>query len=407
MQIRGSSTRLSTIILALVVAFLTANIRAAAQTEAVLYSFGSGDSTSPNSMVTLDGAGNLYGTTMFGTVWQLSQQGGVWTENILYDFHGPSNYSTGGLILDAQGNVYGTTVFGGTAGGGSVFELSPQSSGGWSLQTLHSFGALSAGLYPQEGLVFDSAGNIYGTTNQGGTTNTNCLNPGCGVVFELRNTSGGWKEQVLHTFGNGTDGQFPGSKLILDSAGNLYGTTLAGGSATQGTVFELVHGSGGTWKERILHTFRGGKDGSFPFSNLIFDASGNLYGVTAYGGTYKNGGTVYELSPQTSGSWTYKILYDFGRSGDGAQPFGNIVFDSVGNLYGANDGGGANKVGAVFELSPQADGSWTETLLHSFGSGTDGLYAEKGVNIDPAGNLYGTADSGGTNGDGIVFEITR
>src|SRR5258708_15549694 len=165
MQTRGSSIRLSTTVLALVViAFLTANIRAAAQTEAVVYSFGAGDSTSPNSMVTFDGAGNLYGTTMFGTVWQLSQQGGVWTQNILYDFHGPSNYSSGGLILDAQGNVYGTTILGGT-GGGSVFELS-QSVGGWSLQTLHSFGALSAGFFPQEGLVLGRGGDIYGNTYQ-------------------------------------------------------------------------------------------------------------------------------------------------------------------------------------------------------------------------------------------------
>jgi uncharacterized repeat protein (TIGR03803 family) len=377
---------------------------APAQTESVVYSFtagNNGDNTAPDSPVIFDSAGTLYGSTMFGMVYQLTQSGGSWNENVLYDF-GHSNYSIGGVIFDSLGNLYGTTAFGGTSSNGSVFELSPSGSGSWTLRILHSFSAQSAGLFPSTAVAFDSAGNLYGVTQQGGNS-TNCIN-GCGVAFELKKGASGWQEQLLHSFGNGTDGQTPGSPLLLDAAGNLYGTTQGGGSTGNGTVFELIHSSSG-WKERILHTFQAGPDGKFPMCNLRFDASGNIFGVTANGGPI-NGGTVFELSPQLNGTWTYKVLYRFGRSGDVTQPFGSVAFDSAGNLYGAADGGGTNKVGGVWKLTPQASGSWTETVLHSFGSSGDGMNAQYGVTIDASGNLFGTTSSGGANGDGIVFEVT-
>ena len=196
-----------------------------------------------------------------------------------------------GLIFDTAGNLYGTTALGGDHGDGTVFELTPLEGGGWTEKKLHNFYKNGTdGFYPEAGLIFDAAGNLYGTTSWGGDHRA-------GTVFEMMpNGSGGWTEKVLYSFGNGTDGAYLYAGLIFDTAGNLYGTTSGGGDYGGGTVFELTPQEGGGWTEKKLHNFYYGTDGSGPFASLIFDAEGNLYGTTTYGGSH-NGGTVFEITP--------------------------------------------------------------------------------------------------------------
>ena len=384
---------------------------AQSQTFTGLYSFtGSTDGCCPSAGLTRDAAGNLYGTTRYGgpedkgTVFELMPRaGGGWTEQTLYSFGGGTDGAgpVAGLILDRAGNLYGTTSGGGDLacgapyGCGTVFRLMPQAGGRWTEQVLHSFGGGTDGEEPAAGLIFDPAGNLYGTTSYGGTYDY-------GVVFEIT-AGGGWREQVLHTFGSGGDGIVPyyGS-LVIDAAGNLYGTTLYGGAyGSGGTVFELM--PGGT--ERVLHSFGNGTDGAGPYAGLIMDASGNLYGTTGDGGDlnchYGVGcGTVFELVPQVGGGWTETVLYAF-KGTDGNYPLAGLIFDVAGNLYGTTDGGGGScstppgvPCGTVFKLTPQAGGRWTEQVLHSFG-GPDGAYPSAGLIMDPAGTLYGTTNLGG------------
>ena len=265
---------------------------------------------------------------------------------------------------------------------------------------LHSFGSTGTdGTQPRAGLVMDASGNFYGTTSTGGTG-------GIGTVFEISpKTGGGWSYKVIHNFANnGLDGNYPNGSLIIDASGNLYGTTRQGGFQGLGMVFEMVKGSAGTWTEKVLHGFRDSNDGLFPFSGLVSDASGNLYGTTLEGGT-GDVGTVYELSPTTSGPWTENILFAFsGANGD--HPECALVFDSLGNLYGTTELGGANGYGSVFELS-FSSGVWSEAVLHSFNNdGTDPIFPFTGLAIDPAGNLYGSGVEGAAFGGGALFELT-
>src|SRR5664280_840402 len=270
-------------------------------------------------------------------------------------------------------------------------------------KVLHNFNNDGTdGVGPRASLIFDAAGNLYGTTRIGGTY-------GSGTVFELMPVAGGtWTEQVLHSFGNGADGREPVAGLILDTAGNLYGTTVAGGTYGDGTVFELTPAAGGNWTEQVLHNFNSdGTDGTNPNAGLIFDATGNLYGTTPDGGTYAYYGTVFELTPDGSGGWTERVLHSFGNGTDGSSPYTGLVFDAAGNLYGATLYGGTyGAAGTVFELTPAGGGTWTEQVLHNFGSGTDGANPYAALVRDAAGNLYGTTNYGGTNNDGTVFEIT-
>ena len=267
-------------------------------------------------------------------------------------------------------------------------------------KVLHSFSGGADGTYPYGGLIFDAAGNLYGTTTSGGTSNT-------GTVFELTPAAGGtWTEKVLHSFSGGTDGIHPYAGLIFDAAGNLYGTTDLGGAYGYGTVFELTPAAGGTWTEKVLHNFNnGGTDGTRPYARLTFDAAGNLYGTTYGGGAYNSYGTVFELTPAAGGTWTEKVLHSFGSGTDGLIPYGGLIFDAAGNLYGTTAYGGTNDLGTVFELTPKAGGGWTEKVLYSFGDGTDGVSPLAGLIFDAAGNLYGTTQHGGTYNYGTVFEI--
>jgi uncharacterized repeat protein (TIGR03803 family) len=347
-------------------------------------------------------------------------------ERVLYDFdvnkYGASPLY-GDLITDQNGNLYGTASAGGpTNHTGTVFELvKPATGTKWGKpHVLWSFSDSDdskGGTEPYAGLVFDSSHtNLYGTTYDGGTY-------GSGTVFELSPPTGGktsWTHTVLHNFNNtnGVDGYNTYASLVLDAAGNLYGTTFRGGAHGAGIVFELVKPTTGTvWKEKILHAFSNQPtDGANPEAGLIFDASGNLYGTTHYGDTtgLYNAGTVFELSPNGSGSWKEAVLWSFSNNGeDGSEPgYGSLIFDASGNLYGTTIGGGSNYVGTVFELSPNGSGGWNETLLHDFGGSLDGVMPYAGVILDSSGNLYGTTLQGGAYavdgnaGYGTVFELS-
>ncbi len=270
-------------------------------------------------------------------------------------------------------------------------------------KVLHSFGHGTDGTLPRGGVVLDAAGNLYGTTFEGGIH-------GVGTAFELSPQADGvWTETVLHSF-NGADGWFPEAGLIFDTAGNLYGTTGLGGIHEFGTVFELSPREGGGWAEKVLHSFNeNGVDGSLPYASLIFDVAGNLYGTTYYGGIHTCEGhycgTVFELSPK-DGGWSEKLLHSFGNGTDGTLPQSSLAIDAAGNLYGTTYYGGIHAAGVAFELSPREGGGWTETVLHSFGNGNDGADPQAGM-IYVDGNLYGTTYfGGGEDGFGTVFEIT-
>jgi uncharacterized repeat protein (TIGR03803 family) len=364
--------------------------------------------------------GGAYG---HGAVFELSPMaGGGWSEAVIYSFNeqpGRINYGPeSGLILDAAGNLYGTKSTGGTSGFGIVFELSRGAGGKWTLKVLHSFTGKD-GDYPEAGVIFDSAGNLYGTTHFGGAY-------GYGAVFELSPIAGGgWTEMVLHSFPhNKLDGISPDGGLVFDAAGNLYGTTRLGGTNFSkkcqsgcGTVFELSPVTGKGWTETVLHSFdENGTDGAFAYGGLIIDGAGNLYGATNAGGTglcktsvVVGCGTVFELSPVAGGGWTEAILYNFVKNGtDGVYPQTGTLLLVGGNLYGTTGKGGNNSVGTVYKLSPAVSGGWTETILHAFqNNGSDGLYPNGSLIIDSLGNLYGTTSSGGTSVQGgTVFEIT-
>src|SRR5271167_1758353 len=318
-----------------------------------------------------------------------------WSDKVLHNFNDNGTdgyYPYASLIFDAAGNLYGTTSFGGAYGYGTVFELTPTAGGGWTETVLHSFGNGTDGAEPYASLIFDAAGNLYGTTQYGGIYHV-------GTAFELTPTAGGgWTATVLYNFGSrsgsGTDGYWP-SSLILDAAGNLYGTTQRGGTYSWGIAFELTP-AGGSWTETVLHSFGNGTDGLWPQARLIFGATGNLYGTTQFGGTH-GVGTVFELTPTADGGWTEQVLHNFGSSGtDGAFTQAGLIFDAAGNLYGTTFEGGSYILGTVFELTPTAGGGWTETVLHSFGNGTDGAYPYASLIFDAVGNLYGTTQHGGT-----------
>jgi uncharacterized repeat protein (TIGR03803 family) len=308
----------------------------------------------------------------------------------LHRFYGSDGINpSAALIFDAAGNLYSTTLYGGAYKLGTVFKLTPNADGGWTESVLHSFNG-SDGSNPYAGLIFDAAGNLYGTTYDG-----------AGTVFKLMpNADGSWTESVLHTFNGGSDGAYLQAGLIFDAAGNLYGTTLYGGADNLGTVFMLTPNADGSWTESVLHSFSDESHG--PSAGLILDAAGNLYGTTSYGGAH-NMGTVFMLTPNVDGSWTESVLHSFNNSE--GEPIAGLIFDAAGNLYGTTYDGGAHNFGTVFMLTPTADGSWTESVLHSF-NGSDGSNPYAGLIFDAAGNLCGTTRLGGSEGGGTAFELS-
>ena len=383
--------------------------------ETILYNFsGCTDGSTALSTLISDASGNLYGTTefggasTFGTVFELSPQvGGGWTQTVLHSFTASDGSNPwAAVIFDAAGNLYGTTRSGGMHGFGTVFKLSPQAGGGWTQTVLHNFNATGTdGQNPIGGLILDSAGNLYGTTQLGGAY-------GKGTAFELLpQAGGGYREKVLHSFGNGTDGQLPIASLIFDAAGNLYGTTAAGGVNGGGTVFELSPQSGGGWRETRLANFSAaGSNPNGPSAAMVFDLAGNLYTTTYFGGFF-SGGAVVELSPKAGGGYTAKVIHNFGGTNDGLNPYAGLTLDSSGNLYGTTQGGfssSGRSQGEVFELSPKAGGGFSETVLYRLStSGSDGGVPYGGVILDAAGNLYGTTSSGGSFIHGTVYQIAH
>jgi uncharacterized repeat protein (TIGR03803 family) len=290
-----------------------------------------------------DGAGNLYGsTTVSSTIFKLTPNSdGTWTENVLYRFSGPDGGDPlASLIFDATGNLYGTTADGGASDAGTVFKLTPNSDGTWTESVLHSFSGPDGGT-PYAGLIFDAAGNLYGTTSSGGAG-------GGGVVFELTpNSHGSWKEHVLHAFKGEKDGATPYASLTFDPAGNLYGTTYSGGAHKNGVVFKLDSNH----KFTVIHAFN--KDGANPYAGLTLDAAGNLYGTTVNGAS-NNGGVVFKLAPRQGGGWAYSVVLPVFQGTPGLNPHGTPVLDKAGHLYGTtlNCANGEKCRGIAFEVTP-------------------------------------------------------
>jgi uncharacterized repeat protein (TIGR03803 family) len=324
------------------------------------------------------------------------------TEQVLYSFNASGEdgaFPLAGLIFDKSGNLYGTTAFGGADGAGAVFQLVPGSDGTWTENVLHSFGVGSDGQVPYGGLIMDSSGNLYGTATGGGTF-------GDGAVFELiAGKNGTWTEQVLHSFGQGQDGQSPEGGLVFDNNGNLYGTTIEGGGYDDGTVFELTPGANGAWTETVVHTFTpNGKDGLFPEAGLIF-VQGYLLGTTYEGGA-GNVGTVFALARNKIG-WAETVLHSFEHNGvDGYAPEAALTLDGTGTLIGTTTEGGTANDGTVFGLTQNKYGTWVEEVLYSFNhNNAGGSIPFSGV-LDKSGNLYGTTFVGGQYSFGTVFELT-
>ncbi len=401
---------------------------ASGSTETVLYSFAGGsDGTLPTSALVADKLGNLYGTTSeggnsnacgpfgvqsCGVVFQLTSSSGGWTESVIYSFTGGTDGGTpyGGLVVDSAGNLYGTTSAGGASGQGTVFELTPGSGGTWTETVLHSFTGGSDGAYPRAGLIM-KGNSLFGTTVQGGSGTTCGLFGGsCGTVFKLVHSKSGWTEKVLYSFLGGSDGGFPFAGLVMDKPGNLYGTTTQYGASCCGTAFELKHGKG-SWTEGTLYSFTGGADGSYPEGSLVFGGPRSLYGTTSVGGA-SGVGTVFQLK-YNNGSWTLSTLHTFTDSPDGAVPEAGLV--KRGNtFYGTTYNGGTGSscgpfggtpCGTVFSLT-HSHQSWTESVVYSFVGTPDAAQPEGSLILDKSGNLYGTGLTGGTSGNGAVFEIT-
>jgi uncharacterized repeat protein (TIGR03803 family) len=394
------------------------------------------DGSNPGGGLVSDGAGNFYGTTLGGGLSVCGQSApfcgtvfkvvlapdGSWKESVIYKFKGGKDGAgpSGSLTFDSAGNLYGTTVTGGNngcvEGCGTVFKLSPNPNGTWTETIISRFAGGADAEEPGVGVVFDTAGNLYGSAGGG------CIEECNGTIFKLApNPDGTWTQSLLYTFMGGLDGGFP-SALVVDAAGNLYGATVSGGTSSPcggcGTVFELSPSPAGTWEKTILYSFTDGLDGGLPSGGLAFDGVGNLFGETDDGGSFacpESGcGVVYELTPG-SGSWNFSVAHTFnGVDGSkGSQPSGGLALGSDGSLYGATATGGdaacnnGNGCGTIFKLSPQTGGGFIFSMIAEF-NGASGSNPETGVIVDAAGNLYGTTFAGGSPGCGcgVVFTVT-
>jgi len=340
------------------------------------------------------------------------------TLNTIWSFTNGSDGSEpyGGLAWDKSGNLYGVN-WGGSYGAGLVYELSP-GAGGWTENTLHTFTGGTDQAFPMGRLIADSSGNFYGTTYGTGALGGS----GVGTVFELSpNGEGGYNFNTLYTFQGGNDGSGPAAGLIIDAAGNLYGTTEFGGGATVcqnqgtvfgcGTVFELSPTKNG-WVETILYAFQG-KDGQAPTAGLARDAAGNLYGTTQYGGArftgyFTGNGAIFELKYNAKKkTWKEHVLHSFVSKKDGAGTYTGLTFDSNGNLYGATRNGGVDGTGVLFELEKN-NAAWKYLILYTFTEGNDGGEPHDDfLYIDANGNVYGTTQKGGQDGGGVIFEFSK
>jgi uncharacterized repeat protein (TIGR03803 family) len=385
--------------------------------EKVLYQFpGGNQGRDPQSGVVFDSNGNAYGTTYYGgeygwgTIFRLEQSNGGWKQQVLYSFLGTSDgfNPVGNLLIDAAGNLYGTTLNGGTGTGcqnqnyycgGTIFELA-RSKGGWKHVVLYNFCSRSGcfdGAGP-EGLTFDKAGNLYGSTFAGGPQ----CQGGCGTVYELSPSHGSWTEKVLYGFDNNGDGIYPTAGITIDEAGSLYGTTYSGGGYGYGIVYMLKPGKH-RWKEVMIYAFDGSTNYRYPNGYLTLNSAGNIFGTTtgSTSGCSYQCGIVYKLS-RSNGQWIEETVYTFDGT-HGASPSAGLILNSAGSFYGSTLLGGNYNFGEVFELKPGK--TWTIKLLYSFtGQGADAN--PNGVIFGPGGGLYGTTP-GGYNSQyyGEVFEV--
>jgi hypothetical protein len=386
--------------------------------------FASTDTAVPSGALIADSSGNYYGTGSqggvygYGQVFKLTFNNGSWTETDLYDFTGVNGdgiYPSGNLVFDKSGNLYGTTQLGGTTGYcsnfapgcGIVYQLSPASSGAWKETILYSF-QIAIGGGPVAGVSFDKHGNLFGATLQGGLNYCNLsTSQGCGMVYELTPATGGkWTEHTLYQFTGLADGGNPLGGVVLDSSGNIYGTTNSGGyNGSNGTAFELSAAAHGAYTFNVIHSFGETNSDAFsPTSGLIFDNAGNLYGESQG----PSDGSIYELTP-AAGSWNSTVLYSFTGKPDGATPTGGLILDSAGTLHGATWYGGKSLncnggCGTVFTLTPSTSG-WTEAQQYSFTGVGDGGWPISGVTLDSTGNIFTTTTTGGGGHQGTVFEV--
>jgi uncharacterized repeat protein (TIGR03803 family) len=409
----------------------------AAPNETVIASFAGGPQGAyPGGGLVLGARGVLYGMLQYGGVTANSNLGkGMvysltplnaaktdWKFSIIYLFGVNANdgfYPWGSLLVGKDGKLYGTTALGGFCstygdGCGTVFSLSPPAAGKvlWSEKVLYRFKGKADGIEPLAGLVQDKAGNLYGTTSQGGFKNY-------GTVYKLSPPSGnaaGWTEQVVFTFNNPVVGANPDSPLLLDQKGNLYGTAPAGGEQSGGVVFRISPTDTLPWTAKILHEFPDDPGPARPEGGVIAGPGGTLYGTTYTKGdcqTYEFGcGQVFSLTPSDSGDvWIERKIHSFQAGAEGSFPTGRLLIDSSGTLYGTTSAADAfygNNASNVFRLAPPAPGSesWTYRILHSFTEPGDGIYPAAGLVPDLSGNLYGTTPIGGANQYGTAFMLT-
>jgi uncharacterized repeat protein (TIGR03803 family) len=399
-----------------------------AQTFKVLHTFTGGtDGGLPVRGLTMDRAGNLYGTTVdggyyggdcanygCGSAFKLVRSGSGWIFDTLYDFQGGYDgvHPSSRPVLGPDGSIYGTTYKGGMGtcdpygdACGMVFKLTPPPVAcksalcGWNETVLYRFSGGSDGGSPSGDPIFDQAGSLYGTAENGGY--------GSGVVFKLTPSGGSWTESVLYAFPNNEQGPvFPGNGVIFDNAGNLIGVTEGGGGSYEGTLFELIPSQYG-WNLSLLYQFNQ-LSGANPSGALVLDAAGNLYGTTSYEGA-SDCGTAYAFTA-SGGGWNFSVLYNFAGGSPSCGPLGGLITDTAGNLYGTTEATGAYQKGVVFKLTP-TEGGWTYTSLHDFTGGADGSEPWSTLVLDVEGNLYGTTTIGagqGCNGTGcgVVFEVT-
>jgi hypothetical protein len=383
--------------------------------------------------IAIDKHGNIYGTTDNSVFEVAPSSGGTWTFSTLHTFVSSDGTSPDSLLTDNEGIVYGTALGGGSTsstcdgGCGTVFRLTNPNGTGAAFSVLYTFRDAGDGNFP-DALALTPAGQLYGVTRYGGilpgTNGYSGQAQGAGTVFSLSEKSGTWSHTKLATFSPG-DGTVPLAGLISDKQGNLYGTASESGPYGAGAVFELEHSENGNWTEKLLYSSPIGPS----LGNLTFDASGNLYGTTEFGSATNSGGTVFRLTPSSDGSWSSSVIYNFdagGRQNSGSYPVAGLVADTAGNLYGTTSQGGPGRCtdlsyyiigcGAVFMLSENSDGSWSETILHSFiGAPYDGASPLSGLVLGPRGELYGTTSQGGSGqcynrdayivGCGVVFRL--